>query len=281
MRIGIDVRFSIGRRRGIGNYSLNLIRWLAKIDRENEYFLYFDREDIERVLPAQENFHLRKFYLPVYPLWEQVVFPVLAALDRLDVVHSVGNTGPLFFFPSRMRRVTSVMDVMCLKDDKDIPQPTSYYQRLGRLYRRLVVPRVAKASAAIFTISQFSEADILRHIAGISPNILHVTYLAHDESVRRLYSDVVRARIADRLDVRGEFIFCLGAEDPRKNTRAAIRAYLALRAKYNIQEKLIICGLRNWRSSESYEDVKVAGEHESISFLDFVSPEDIVLLYNA
>src|SRR5712691_2524178 len=166
MRIGIDARFAIRPRRGIGNYSINLITWLAKIDRENEYFLYVDRDDVKRILPEQDNFYLRRFQLPVYPLWEQLVFPIQAVLDRLDVVHCVGNTGPLFL-PSRMKRVTSVMDVMFLKDDSEIPRLTSNYQRLGRLYRRLVVPLVAKASAAVITISHFSKADILQHIVGL------------------------------------------------------------------------------------------------------------------
>ena len=40
MRIGIDARAIYKNLDGIGRYSLNLIRALAKIDKENEYVIF-------------------------------------------------------------------------------------------------------------------------------------------------------------------------------------------------------------------------------------------------
>jgi len=40
MNIGIDIRSTLKRRTGIGNYTFALVNALADVDRENTYFLY-------------------------------------------------------------------------------------------------------------------------------------------------------------------------------------------------------------------------------------------------
>ena len=73
MIIGIDARFAVWNRRGIGNYTLELIRHLAQIDQCNKYILYVDRDDIERILPRQINFETKKISPRNYLIWEQVM----------------------------------------------------------------------------------------------------------------------------------------------------------------------------------------------------------------
>ena len=56
--IGIDVYTALHSPRGMGNYTINFLKYLAQIDKENEYILYADIEDKENILPKQENFKL-------------------------------------------------------------------------------------------------------------------------------------------------------------------------------------------------------------------------------
>jgi hypothetical protein len=102
MKIGIDSRFAIGERRGIGNYTLNLIQNLAGIDSENQYVLYIDRDDDEGVLPKRANFKTKRISPSNYLLWEQIALPLQARRDSLDILHCTGNTAPIFI-DKRMR----------------------------------------------------------------------------------------------------------------------------------------------------------------------------------
>ena len=45
MIIGIDIRTAIGEKAGIGNYTYNLVKNLAEIDKKNYYILYITKDN--------------------------------------------------------------------------------------------------------------------------------------------------------------------------------------------------------------------------------------------
>jgi len=275
MRVGIDARFVTRYpRRGIGTYSLNLIAELVKVDRTIEYVLYIDRPDVEGILPKAVNVRVRRLRMPLYPLWEQVALPLAAIHDRLDILHCLGNTAPLAL-PAHVRRVLSLMDVMFLQSGEFIPKPTTAYQRAGRLYRSLVAPRNARASDAVITISEFSRCDIVRLIPNLAADQVEVTHLDCDPT----FSDQAAAP-SPLGEARQPFILCLGAEDPRKNTQRAVRAYLGAVRKYGIRENLIVSGYANWERSAAYREVQLADASQRVKFLGFVSINELAQLYS-
>src|SRR5438094_468667 len=102
MKIGIDARFALGKRRGIGTYSLNLIRSLSELDKRNEYFLYVDDNDNNGVLRVGHNFSTCVLRPSFYPMWEHVLLPRAAKRDGIRLLHCLGNTAPIFL-PSNIR----------------------------------------------------------------------------------------------------------------------------------------------------------------------------------
>ena len=48
MKIGIDIRSTLRQRTGIGQYVLNLVNHLGKVDSQNRYFLYSKKKIIDR-----------------------------------------------------------------------------------------------------------------------------------------------------------------------------------------------------------------------------------------
>jgi glycosyltransferase involved in cell wall biosynthesis len=168
---------------------------------------------------------------------------------------------------------------MFLQTGKLIPKPTSPYQKWGRLYRALWVPFVARRAKRIVTISNFSREDILRSIDDIDLKGIDVTYLSCDSLFQNALvnsgaSSGVYGEVLSR-----PFILCLGAEDPRKNTLRLVHSYLKLLQTSDISENLVICGYANWQVSESYLAVRAAGAESRIKFLEFISTEDLALLY--
>ena len=53
--IGIDVYSALHYPRGMGVYTINLLKELAEIDKETKYILYADVEDKNDILPKQER----------------------------------------------------------------------------------------------------------------------------------------------------------------------------------------------------------------------------------
>ncbi len=278
-KIGIDARFAVHNRRGIGHYTLKLIQNLAEIDNHNEYVLYIDKDNSEDVLPKQKNFRIKKLRPANYLIWEQVALPIQAKKDGLDILHCTGNTAPIFL-DRLIKQVITILDVMYLKDYSLLPQSISAYQRLGRIYRKMIVPLATRHVSKIITISDFSKNDIKKHIPTLKDEVIEVTYAASDERFHVVDRNDATVKIKDKFGIAGNYILSLGALDPRKNTELVVKKFIELKSDRKIKEKLVIVGMPNWRQTRFYDMVNNSSYRDEIIFTDFVSEEDLVLLYN-
>jgi glycosyltransferase involved in cell wall biosynthesis len=277
VRVGIDARFITRQpRRGIGNYSLNLVAELVKLKPDAEFFLYISVADAEGLLPSAANVTVCRLPMPAYPFWEQVALPYAAARDRLDILHCLGNTAPVVM-PGSVHLVLSLMDVMFLQTGDFVPTPTNQYQALGRIYRRTVAPRCARAADQVITISEFSRRDILHFIPGLDPSRVHVTHLSCDAVFGASPNHPKQDRLPDASSP--PYIFALGANDPRKNTLRLVNAYLALLRNNRLEHNLVISGYSGWERSESYQVVKDAGATDRVRFLSYVGIDELAALY--
>jgi len=278
MIIGIDARFAVYNRRGIGNYTFKLIQHLAGIDRCNEYILYVDRDDAENVLPKQSNFRIKKLFPLNYLIWEQIALPIQARKDSVNILHCTGNTAPIYL-DRKINLVSSIMDVMYLKSYSDLPKSSSLYQRLGRIYRKVIVPKTLSHISRVITISNYSKDDILKHFLALREGEIVVTYLAADERFHVVDKSIL-AEIKNKLGISGSYILSLGATDPRKNTELIIKTFIELKNQNKIEEKLVIVGIPDWKNTRFYDIVQESNFENNVIFTDFISEDDLVLLYN-
>lgn len=273
MKVGIDARFAVRKpRRGIGTYSVNLLNAISMLDEQIEFILYTDRDDVDGVLPVSANISVRRLWPLSYPLWEQLVLPLAARMDRLDLLHTLGNTAPLLL-PKRTMLVLSLMDVMFLQSGEFVPKPRTLYQKLGRIYRALVAPPNARRASSIITISDYSRQDILKLINGLSPQSVVTMHLACDP----------RFAVTELSPFKGSkrpFFLCLGAEDPRKNTLRIVQGYLSALKNFEIEQDLVISGYENWENSPAHLLVKAASAESRVKFLSFVSTGELIELYS-
>lgn len=280
MRIGIDARFIVENRRGIGNYSLELINNLAQIDSKNEYILYTHKDDKDNVLPKQKNFIIRKLPFSNYLVWEQFLLPYYSALDEIEVLHCTGNTSPLYL-PPRIKNIITVHDVAYLKPYNEIPQSKSIYQKLGRIYRKYIVPRVVKNARKILTVSEFAKNDIVNSLSYIKEKDIVVTYLAVNAIFTSVSKIDAKQYIKDKFGINYDYIFGFAAYDPQKNTMYLIENFLELRKSKKINSKLVLAGLPAWKDTHYYKKVAEYNASEDIIFLEFINHADLLYLYNA
>src|SRR5215469_4989612 len=102
MKIGIDTLFESPQfPTGATGYMVNLLRCLAELDNENEYFIFVSgaNRHLYRAI-NRPNFHFVSCWssnenLKKRILTQQLQVPRLVRRLRLDVFNSPGNTAPL------------------------------------------------------------------------------------------------------------------------------------------------------------------------------------------
>ncbi len=279
MRIGIDTRFAVRNRRGIGNYTLNLVQNLSRIDLKNEYILYTDRDDGDRVLPQKNNFRIKKISPLNYFIWEQIMLPLQAKRDGVDILHCTGNTAPILL-NKKIKLLATIHDVMYLKDYSDLPRSSSWYQRAGRLYRKAIVPIISRNLSMVLTVSDFSRNDIQHHLPNLKNECITVTHEAANGSYHRVDKKAALQTVNQKFGIEGTYILTLGALDPRKNTELVIEKFIELKKENHIEAKLVIVGVPHWQQTKFYHIIQRSNLSADIIFTPFISEDDLVLLYN-
>jgi glycosyltransferase involved in cell wall biosynthesis len=261
----------------MGKYILHLVRGLLRADECNEYVIYGD----SRVFAAEHWTARVKFRNPgrvPYPLWEQAMLPVWIRQDRLDLLHCPVNTAPVAM-PKGVRLIVTIHDVMFLLPDSLLEASRVLRQRLGNFYRKTVALLTAGRAERVITVSEFSKREIAEHL-GIPSNRIRVV---HEGVDAEFDSMVERATLTRELGCDdlfdSPFVFVLGSGDPRKNTLGVIRAYASIYRDLPEKEKLVIAGLRDWRSSRAYKLAREMGIETKVRFASYVSEATLVWLY--
>jgi glycosyltransferase involved in cell wall biosynthesis len=278
MKIAMDARL-IAYRRGIGNWIFNLLGAMADLPGEHSLLLYVDTAESVEFIPKFPGFTARILGPRNYPFWEQVSLPLSVADDGVDILHCPANTAPLCL-PSKVKLILTVHDVMYLLPPRVLPHPFTLRQRLGRQYRRWVVPPSVRRAAAIITISQQTRQDLENHLGPMGDK-LRVIYGAPNAACRRMTEPALLDAIRNRYDLTRPFVLALGAVDPRKNTARIVEAYARFSHGKNGLYQLALVGLSPSEQRPFRRLACKLGISDEVVMTGFIPEEDLVALYNA
>lgn len=274
MRIGIEAqRLFRANKHGMDFVALELIHALQDIDTENDYFIFVRPDIDEQCLRLRGRFTLIKLTALNYIHWEQVVLPLAIRQYRLDVLHCTANTAP---FLTGTPLVLTLHDVLFMNRNAEMNTAT-IYQRLGNVYRTLLVPWLIRRGQPVITVSHFASSQIKEELRlpdarisvlynGVSPK-----FLVPSEEEQHL-----QARLRYKLPAR-YFLF-LGSADPRKNMINVLRAYLAYRNR-DTTISLVVSGknpafLRQHFTPDECEQIQA-----HCHFIGYIHDEDLPSLY--
>ena len=102
-----------------------------------------------------------------YPFWEQVKLPKLIKDYNCDILHCTSNTAPLKL---KIPLVTTLHDIIFKENTilNLVTSSASWYQKIGNLYRRIIVERVVKRSNRLITVSNFEKNNITNYFKVIN-----------------------------------------------------------------------------------------------------------------
>ncbi|HLH38019.1 MAG TPA: glycosyltransferase family 1 protein [Bryobacteraceae bacterium] len=229
MRIGVNALYLIpGAVGGTEIYLRELLAALARLDRENEYFIFRNLETGRDLVPRAANFHdkpqaVRARFRPARILWEQTILPLEASRYRIDVLFNPGFTAPVF---ARCACVTTFHDLQ----HKRHPE---YFRWFDLPFWNLLLWASAKRSRLVLADSQATRADVKKYYPfaagrtrvaplGVSPDFFSL----------------------DRSRVKN-FVLCVSTLHPHKNLQRLIRAF----ANWESDWRLVLAGMRGFHGA--------------------------------
>ncbi len=276
MRIAIDVRPTVGHFAGIGKYTYNLVKEIAKLDRENEYLLYSFflkpfSSDIEELAKSQPNFSLKASRIPgrlMRFFWDYLKIPIEPFLGEVDVFHI---TNYLIPYIRRAKLLVTIYDITPVLSPE-------YHNRYTRTYVKEKILFAAKKADRIIAISQHTKRDLIQTL-GVPEDLIAVIYGGVGEQFQPIKNQEVLNRVKERYNIKDKYLLFLGTLEPRKNIPGLIRAFHKIKDRFpNYQ--LVIAGKRGWKFQEIFKTVEELRLEDRVIFTGYLPEEDIPSLYS-
>ncbi len=258
-RIGVNALYLIpGGVGGTEIYLSELLKALARIDTNNLYFIFTNRDTGADLVPRQANFHrkaqaVRAKFRPARILWEQTVLPLEAARYRLDVLFNPGFTLPwLAPCPS-----------VTLFHDLQHKRHPEYFQRLDLPFWRLFLWAAAHRSRHLIAASEATRADLQNFYRIGSKSI---TVIPHGVGQRFFALD--RSSIEP-------YLLYVATLHPHKNHERLLRAY----ARRPRRERLVLAGMAGFHAHAVRALIAELRLDDTVHLTGWIPREELYELY--
>jgi glycosyltransferase involved in cell wall biosynthesis len=267
VRIGIDARKL--HDFGIGTYIRNLLRQLARIDRQTEFVLLCRDADADPLRALGANFRPVIETAGNYSIAEQIRIPLALKREGVTLFHA-----PHYVLPP----LAPCTSVVTIHDCIHLMFPQYLPNRLAYGYARASITLAARCATRVMTVSESSKRDILRFVH-VDPDKISVIPNAYDErfGVEPREEDVVRVR--ERYQLHDEFVLYAGNVKPHKNLERLIAAFKMVRSRGLDHLKLVLIGDEISKYAALRRAVHQHQLHQYVRFLGYLPEETLAVMY--
>lgn len=280
MKIGIDIRTLMDRHySGVPEYSLNIIKNLIKIDRENEYILFFNSfkdisMDIPEFLAPNVSIVRTKYPNKLFSLSMKIFkYPKLDKLCKVDVFFMPHMN--FASFSADAKKVITIHDLSFLR----YPEFFSFKKNI---WHRLVdIKKDLKSFDKIIAISENTKDDIVE-LCSVAEEKIEVISSGIADDFKVFPKDEPKLKIVkEKYKLPDKFIFSLGNIEPRKNIEGIISAFELMQNKGEQSDcHLVFAGAFGWKYKKIIKKWEKSAYKNKIHFLGFIDREDKPYLYN-
>ena len=269
MRIAIDAS-TLSTQGGPRTYVLGLLDALLRVDRENEYVVFYnDPSHLGRFPGTREVVLPGKS--PLARLWrEHVLLPRACRRERVDLLHCPKSAIPLLS--------PGCPVVVTLHDLIPVKHP-ELEKRAAHLYWRLHIPRAARRSDLVITISEWAKEEIIATY-GVPAERVAVVMQSFDPAMLEPRDPAIGRRIRGRYGLPAEYLLYVGTIQPRKNLGTLIEAYAELRRTMTDPPKLVIVGRKGWLYDDLFTRISELRLEDMVIFTGFVPDEELPYLFD-
>ena len=263
-RIGIDCRKILDY--GIGTITSNLIKNLALVDAENEYFLLGDPALIPTLPP---NFTTVQENSKRYSVTEAIKLPQKSQKLRLDLLHWLHYaTSPL----KHCKYVVSIHDINHLLMPELLPSKTR------RIYAEKMLRLATRVADKIITASNASKAEIVEHL-NVPDEKISVVYNGVSEMFKPQPLAALLAQLKADFELHIPYILYVGSLREHKNVARLLEAFDIVRMRLDGGLTLVIVGEHKKQIDVLQRYVKRHYMTQCVRFLGAVPHEKLPILY--
>ncbi len=282
LKIGIDIRCLMSpTRTGVAEYAYELLNAILKIDKQNQYFLFYNsHNDVAEHTPLwpQNNIHY------IATKWPNKLFNAsikILGWPKLDKLISRNGELDYFFSPNlnftalskNPKRILTAHDLSF----KFYPQ---FFSAKQRLWHWAINPKKQRQQAnTILTLSENTKRDLVDYHK-IPPEKIKVA----SGGLSAIFNNPVfdKEKIKQKYNLPNKFILCLGAVEQRKNIIGLIEAFEIFNKQYLISNiSLVIAGSgAGWNNKKIYARALASPLRDKIEFIGYVDAADKPGLYS-
>ncbi|PQB05085.1 glycosyltransferase family 4 protein [Aureitalea marina] len=278
MRIGIEAqRLFRPEKHGMDRAVLELIKQLQQLDTVNDYFIFVRSDQDRGVIQETANFTIVEMS-GSYPVWEQIKLPKLAKQYQLDLLHCTSNTAPVC---SSTPLITTIHDIIYLEGNlTDILKgKATTYQKAGNLYRRLVVPTVAKKSEALITVSHYEKQNMSAYFGTQQANKLHAIHNGVSQQFQ-IQQDLEKLQaVREKYKLPSQYLLHFGSMDPRKNTRRVLEAFVLYTKAVDPTTNLVLLSYSQEALIANLQILEAEDLLQQITLPGYIDDQDLAAIY--
>jgi glycosyltransferase involved in cell wall biosynthesis len=276
MKIGIEgQRLYRQKKHGMDMVALELIKNLQIIDKKNEYVVFVKPDADNTCIPGAPNFKIVELGGGPYPTWEQFALPRAAKNEGCDILHCTSNTGPIW---SKVPLITILHDIIYLESVSLLKKSGTWYQKVGNMYRRWVVPPVVKRSKRVATVSNF-EKERIKNFMGLGDNLVAI-YNGVGQHFKKITDESILKASKEKYKLPDNFMFFLGNTDPKKNTPNVLKAFADFNKKGKTKFKLVILDYEENALKAILNDIGSPETRNDIHLTGYVVNTDLPAIIN-
>lgn len=282
MQIAIDIRCLMSPTySGVAQYTYNLLDNLFRIDRQNQYKLFYNSsQDIKCNLPKFNQANVQ-FYGFSYP--NKVINSSFLFLNYPEIEKLLQGCD-LFFIPNlNFCALGPATQKTITIHDLSYELYPNFFSVKQRLWHQFIRPKkLISQCHKIIADSENTKKDLQR-IYQMPPEKINVIYpgLNH-EFYKQIEPNHPKLKIIrEKYRLPQKFILYLGTIEPRKNIIGIIEAFNLLQAiNYNAEINLVIAGSKGWKNNEIYKSAQNSPYTDQIKFTGYIAESDKPYLYS-
>ncbi len=277
MIIGIDIS-SVGYQTGVSNYTLNLVRNLLKVDKSNQYKLFYSSlrlplpEEIKLLTKYHSNVTICQSKIPptiLQILWNQLrLFPIELFIGKCDIFHTSDWTQPPTF---KAKTICTIHDLT------PFLYPQWHHPKVIQAHKNKMY-WAAKKSKYFICVSKNTQNDLFKLFPQIDRTKTTVIYESAEEKFGKFLKLSLSEQSLQKEKIQKQygltkFILAQGTREPRKNLDRLINAFISFKKRNpGSKVELAITGKYGWGKD-------VATNHPGVRILGFIPEKDMVALH--
>ncbi len=273
--IAIDYTSALSQSGGIGRYTRELVRALARLDDQTDYRLFAAGQQAGNLpAPPGPNFSWKPARLNtgwLARVWHRARLPLPIEwwTGPVDVLHA-----PDFTLPPTSKDTRTLLTV---HDLSFVRAPETAAPGL-RAYLNRVVPRSVRRVDHVLADSEATRQDLIA-LYGTAPDKISVLYSGVDARFAPVEDAAVLRAVRARYGIgEGAYLFSVGTVQPRKNYG---RLAEALHRLDYPDLTLVIAGGKGWLDDALYRQINALGLGNRVKFIGFAADDDLPALYSA